>query len=291
MTDFRALDFESGVAGGADRNPVVRQMNDLPHDSADRGYIVAFRQRRDHLVDAACTGLTLSDGRKFAARLLGADPRLEIAVLKIDAAELPHFDLAQAASAAVGDRILAFSNLFGIATGNEPNSVLHGHVAAITRLAARRGTYATTYSGPVYVVDAMTNNAGAAGGALTNRGGRLLAVLGKELRNSQNNTWLNYAVPISELQPAVDDIRAGKARPRDPTEPVIRPAQPVTLSALGLVLVPDVLNKTPPFVQRVQERPARARAEDAALADVHLHVALGQQQPARADRDQRQPAH
>ena len=54
--------------------------------------------------------------------------------------------------------MLAFSNLFGVATGDEPASVLHGIVAAKTRLEARRGVFETPYKGPVYIVDAMTNN-------------------------------------------------------------------------------------------------------------------------------------
>ncbi len=59
------------------------------------------------------------------------------------------------------------------------------------------------YDGPIYVLDAMTNNAGAAGGALTDDQGRLVGVLGKELRNAQNNTWLNYA--LADHRPATGD--------------------------------------------------------------------------------------
>ena len=68
----------------------------------------------------------MADGRKFEAKLLGADPRLEVAVLKIEAAGLPCFDLAKAAKVDAGARVLAFSNLFGVATGNEPASVQKG---------------------------------------------------------------------------------------------------------------------------------------------------------------------
>ncbi len=149
-----------------------------------------------YVLDTDYITATLNDGRKFEAKLLGADPRLEIAVLKIEAADLDHYELAASAAADTGARVLAFSNLFGVATGDEPDSVQHGVVAAKTRLDARRGAYATPYHGPVYVLDAMTNNPGAAGGALTNLRGELLAMLGKELRNSQNNIWLNFAVPV-----------------------------------------------------------------------------------------------
>ena len=120
------------------------------------------------MLDTDYITATLADGRKFEAKLVGADPRLEIAVLKIEAAGLDHFDLAHGAAADAGTRVLAFSNLFGVATGDEPDSVQHGVMAAKTRLDARRGAYETPYHGPVYVLDAMTNNPGAAGGALTN---------------------------------------------------------------------------------------------------------------------------
>ena len=116
--------------------------------------------------------------------------------------------------AEVGSRVLAFSNLFGVATGDEPASVQHGIVAIKTRLDARRGAFETPYHGPVYVLDAMTNNPGAAGGALINQNGELLAILGKELRSSQNNIWLNYAIPIDEMRESVDAILAGKFQPR-----------------------------------------------------------------------------
>jgi serine protease Do len=196
--------------------------------------------------------VTLDDGRRFKAEILGADPRLDLAVLKIDAVELPHFELTAAAATGPGARVLAFSNLFGVATGDEPVSVQHGHVAAKAHLDARRGAYDTPYKGPVYVLDAMTNNPGAAGGALTDYQGRLLGMLGKELRNSLNNTWLNYAMPVDQLTTSVDEIRAGKFVRKATDDPNAKPEKPVTLDMLGLVLVPDVLERTPPFIDAVR---------------------------------------
>ena len=52
-----------------------------------------------HVLDTDYITAVLADGRKFEAKLLGADPRLEVAVLKIDAAGLPCFDLAKAVKA------------------------------------------------------------------------------------------------------------------------------------------------------------------------------------------------
>jgi S1-C subfamily serine protease len=211
-----------------------------------------------YVLDTDQIGVTLDDGRKFKAELLGADPRLELAVLKIDALELAHFDLPAAVAAETGTRVLAFSNLFGVATGNEPVSVQHGHVAAKTQLEARRGVFDTPYKGPVYILDAMTNNPGAAGGALTDYQGRLLGMLGKELRNALSNTWLNYAIPVDQMTSTIDEIRLGKFVRKSTDDLNRKPEKSLSAELLGLVLVPDVLERTPPFVDAI--RPASPAA-------------------------------
>jgi S1-C subfamily serine protease len=194
----------------------------------------------------------LDDGQRFPAKLVNHDPRLEIALLKIEASGLPHFDLANSVNLNPGSRVLAFSNLFGIAMGDEPASVLHGNVAAVTKLAARRGAFQSIYRGSVFVLDAMTNNPGAAGGALTDRQGQLAGVLGKELRNAQDNTWLNYAIPISEVDTSIKEMLAGRAPPKRLDSDAVPVTNPHTLPELGVVLIPDVLPKTPPFVDEVR---------------------------------------
>jgi len=213
-----------------------------------------------YVLDSDTVTVYLNDGRKLQANVVGMDPRSEIAVIKIEADNLPHFKLEEAISLSAGSKVLAFSNLFGVALGNEPASVLHGVVAAKTDLAARRGAFATSYHGPAYVLDAMTNNPGAAGGALTDRRGRLAALLGKELRSSTTNVWLNYAIPIGELEPTIDAIIAGKFRPMPREEGAKKPKQSHTLAALGIQLVPDFLPRTPPFVESVKPGSPAAKA-------------------------------
>lgn len=217
-----------------------------------------------YVLDSDVITVTLDDGQRFEAELLGADPQLEIAVLKLpvedgEAGDFPHFDLSKAIDGRVGNRVLAFSNLYGVATGDESASVQRGVVSAVARLNARRGTFKTPYTGPVYALDAMTNNPGAAGGALTTLRGELLGMLGKELRNSQDNTWLNYAMPIAALREAVQDIRAGKRRPRrDDSESLAR--RPVNLKGLGVLLVPELIDSTPPFVDSIRSGSSAAKA-------------------------------
>lgn len=223
--------------------------------SAD-GYLLTVWS---YVLDTDYIQVVLHDGRAMQAKVMGVDPRLELALLKIDAAGLEHFDLEHAAEARVGARVLAFSNLYGVATGDEPASVQHGVVSALTRLEARRGVFETPYRGPVYVLDAITNNPGAAGGALTDRRGRLLGMLGKELRNAQSNTWLNYAVPAEVLREALPQLREGRVV-RSDAPPTVAPENALSPELLGLLLVPDVLERTPPFIDVVRPASPAARA-------------------------------
>jgi S1-C subfamily serine protease len=213
-----------------------------------------------YVLDSDAITVYLNDGRKYQAQVVGMDPRTEIAVLKIEGESLPHFNLEEAVPLEAGSRVLAFSNLYGVAFGNEAASVLKGAVTAKTDLAARRGAFETNYRGVAYVLDAMTNNPGAAGGALTDRRGKLAGLLGKELRSSLTNIWLDYAIPIGEIVTPAEEIIAGKFRPTPRDETVKKPKEAHTLALLGIHLVPDFLPKTPPFVEGVKPGSPAAKA-------------------------------
>lgn len=213
-----------------------------------------------YVLDADEVTVVLDDGQRYSAKHVADDPLLEIALLKFDPGddEVQHFELS-AAAAEPGTRVLAFSNLFGIATGDESVSMLHGVVSAVAPLEARRGAFDSNFRGDVYVVDAAANNPGAAGGALTDSQGRLLGILGKELRSNLTGAWLNYALPVAAISPTVEDMLAGRFTPPDVAE-VDRPDNPLSLAALGIVLVPDVVTRTPPYVDRVLPDSAAAGA-------------------------------
>jgi serine protease Do len=228
-----------------------------------------------HLLDSDAVTVVLDDGRRFSGRVLGAEPALDLAVLKIDAEDLPHFDLAkETATAGPGARVLAFSNVFKVATGDEPVTVMHGVIAAVTTLSARRGVFDAPYSGPVYVVDAVTNNSGAAGGVLTTRDGRLLGLLGKELKNNTTHTWLNYVVPIGQLRKPIEEIVTGKFSPSNPAETASadRMTPRYLPEDFGLIVVPNVVERTPAYIDAV--RPGSA-AHKAGLQSDDLIVFVG----------------
>jgi serine protease Do len=215
---------------------------------------------QSYVLDTDDLAVVLDDGRKFEGELLGTDPVRELAVLKLPVdEELPHFDLASAPAAQPGDRVMALSNLFNIAGGDEPVSVLQGVVTALAPLDARRGAFESSFHGKVYIVDAAANNPGAAGGALVNWRGEILGLLGKELRSRSTGAWLHYAVPVDQFVDAVDRMRSGQSIDADDA-PQSAPTEPLTTSDVGIVLVPDVLPRTPPYIDAVLPKSTAARA-------------------------------
>jgi S1-C subfamily serine protease len=225
------------------------------------------------VLDADELDCVLDDGRRYRATMVGMDPQRELAVLSIDGEELPSFALAAGEAVPVGTRMLALSNLFGVAVGDERVSAQHGVVSALVPLEARRGSYEVPYRGDVYILDCTTNNPGAPGGAVIDWRGRLIGMLGKELRAADSGTWLNYAVPVEALATGYAEIIAGRdgtpSSPRSGTEQAAAGFDP---AALGLVLVPDLLDRTPPFIETVAAESPAARA---GLRPDDLVIAVG----------------
>lgn len=207
------------------------------------------------VLDTDRLSVVLHDGRKFEADVLGAEPHLDLAIIKLKSdreLNLPYFDYHEKTIAGPGTRILGFSNMFRVATGDESVSVLHGVIEARTELPRRRGAFELSYTGDVYVVDAITNNPGAAGGAILTYDSKLLGMIGKQVRNAKTNTWVNYSLPIDVLSKSIEQIITGKfessedqKRPEKTAPERYRPVD------FGLVMVPDVLYRTPAFIDSV----------------------------------------
>lgn len=221
------------------------------------GYVLTAAS---HILTTEDLRIHLYDGRRFEkVKVVVVEPVLDAALVKIEGvSDLPCFDVARAAKrpqAQAGDWVLAFDNEFEIATRDEPMSVQRGVIAAYAKLHGKRGVFDAPYTGDVYVVDAITNNPGAAGGALTNRKGELLGMIGKELRNTLSDTWINYAVPVQVLAPFVDKAMKGQYTPV-----AKKPAPAGQGGYHGIVLVPNVVERTPPFVDEVVPGSPAAKA-------------------------------
>ena len=194
-------------------------------------------------------------------------------MLQIEAEDLPCFVLEETPEAVPpGTRVVALSNMFGVAVGDERVTAQRGVVAAVVPLAARRGAAEAPFRGAVYVLDCTTNNPGSPGGALVDGRGRLLGMLGKELRSTAAGIWLNYALPIDEVATAYAEIVSGSVPAPGAAAAATRPGPGFDTASLGVVLVPDLLDRTPPFIESVV---AGSSAAQAGLRADDLVIAVG----------------
>jgi serine protease Do len=189
--------------------------------------------------------VTLSDGTTHSAQVVRRSQKLLVALLKIDTITQEFFELSEKPVAGTGDWILGVSNAFKVADGNEPLSVNIGVLSLRTRLDARRGFQDFPYDGDVYLIDAITSNPGAAGGAVVNAEGKLVGMIGRVIESRATNTRLNYAIPADLLKAFV----GGKEE-----QPMIASTDPPPAGAkaeLGIRLFALGGRKSPAYIDRV----------------------------------------
>jgi len=163
------------------------------------GYILT----NNHVVDGANdVRVTLSDKREFKARVVGTDPKTDIAVLRIDATDLPSVVIGDSDKIQVGDYALAIGNPFGLG-----DTVTMGIVSA-----TGRGNLGIEDYENFIQTDAPINP-GNSGGALVNDRGELIGINTAILsRGSEGgNQGIGFAVPVSVARNVMDQIvKTGK---------------------------------------------------------------------------------
>jgi serine protease Do len=167
--------------------------------SAD-GYIVT----NNHVVDGADTvTVALSDGREFTAKVIGRDPQTDLAVVKIDAKDLPAITLADSAKAEIGDRVLAIGNPFGIG-----ETVTSGIVSAKNR---KVDILADVEGFEDFIQTDAAINPGNSGGALVDVDGRLIGINTAILSRTGGFQGVGLAVPANLVSQVADSlVKSGK---------------------------------------------------------------------------------
>jgi S1-C subfamily serine protease len=158
-----------------------------------------------HVVGQAQTAsLQLNDGRTMDARVVGRDPSADVAVLKVDAGNLPAVCTDDSNKVQVGDDVVAIGNALALEGGL---SVTHGIISGPPRPGSEIGTALET----VLQTDAAINP-GNSGGPLVDANGCVIGIntavaSGSGQQPAQN---VGFAIPISYAKPVVDDIKAGR---------------------------------------------------------------------------------
>jgi serine protease Do len=156
------------------------------------GYILT----NNHVVDGAKqVKVTLTDGREFTAKVIGRDPKTDIAVVKIDADNLPIVSLADSSKVKVGDVVLAVGNPFGVG-----QTVTEGIVSA-----KDRGNMGIEDYEDFIQTDAAINP-GNSGGALVDIDGRLIGINTAILSDSGGSQGVGFAVPSDLARTVMESL-------------------------------------------------------------------------------------
>lgn len=202
------------------------------------------------LLESPGLRVVLGDGRRFPAEVVKRDEARQLALLKIEATDLPFFELYGSAHLEPGDWVIAAANPFKVAEGPEPVSVAVGLFSGRAELSARRRAQDFAYAGPVLITDVIVATPGSAGGALVDAHGHFVGLIGKAVISKRTNTWANYALPSEEIAAFLAEAEVAEI-PGDPTvapPPSADRARP----ELGIRLF-DVGGRTrPAYVERVR---------------------------------------
>jgi serine protease Do len=192
---FRQFFGDQGDGNGQFRMP--RQQREQGMGSgvivSPNGYILT----NNHVVDHATTvTVIMPDKHEYNARVVGTDPKTDIAVLKVDAGSLEPITIGDSDKVQVGDYVLAVGNPFGVG-----KTVTMGIVSATGRANLGIEDYED------FIQTDASINPGNSGGALVNDRGELIGINTAILANgSQGNQGIGFAVPVSVARSVMDQI-------------------------------------------------------------------------------------
>ena len=166
----------------------------------------------DHVVEGATRVQVKvgTNGKAQDATVVGADPSRDLALLKVDASNLPTLSLGDSSSVGVGDPTYAIGNPFGL-----DHTLTTGIVSALQRsLQAPDGA---TISGAIQTDAAL--NPGNSGGPLLDSSGKVIGVnsqiqTGSSTGAEAGNVGIGFAIPSSTVKSFIAEAKAGKLKPQ-----------------------------------------------------------------------------
>ncbi len=236
------------------------------------GYILT----NNHVVEGADeVRVGLSDRRELEARIIGRDAKVDIAVLKADADDLPSLPFANSSGLEVGDIVLAIGNPFGIG-----QTVTMGIVSA-----TGRGNLGIEEYEDFIQTDAAINP-GNSGGALIDATGALVGINTAVLwQGSPGNVGIGFAVPVNMARQAVEQILDHGRMIRAYLGVSVQAVTPAIASAMGLdalqgALVGNVETGTPAARAGIERGDLILEFDGSAVEDSRdLHLQVAQRQP------------
>ncbi|MCX6623332.1 MAG: DegQ family serine endoprotease [Acidobacteria bacterium] len=186
--------FGDNPEEGSQRPPRERRQQSLGSGVVvnSDGYIVT----NNHVVDGATEiKVTTHNKKDYAAKVVGRDPKTDLAVLKVEAKDLPYLRLGDSSKAEVGDIVLAIGNPFGL-----NQTVTMGIISA-----KGRGNLGIEDYEDFIQTDAAINP-GNSGGALVNTRGELIGINTAMLSGSGGSQGVGFAIPVNMARNIVQQI-------------------------------------------------------------------------------------
>ena len=172
---------------------------DQPESSLGSGVIVSDKGlilTNNHVVASADEiEVALADGRKLSAKVVGTDPDTDLAVLQVDAKDLPAITFAASDKLNVGDVVLAIGNPFGVG-----QTVTQGIVSALGRNHLGINTYEN------FIQTDASINPGNSGGALIDAEGNLVGVNSAIYSRNGGSMGIGFAIPASLARQVMEQI-------------------------------------------------------------------------------------
>ena len=173
--------------------------DDQPESSLGSGVIVSDKGlilTNDHVVASADEiEVALADGRKLSAKVVGTDPDTDLAVLQVDANNLPAITFAAPDKLSVGDVVLAIGNPFGVG-----QTVTQGIVSALGRNHLGINTYEN------FIQTDASINPGNSGGALIDAEGNLVGINSAIYSRNGGSMGIGFAIPASIARQVMEQI-------------------------------------------------------------------------------------
>lgn len=169
------------------------------------GYILT----NEHVISGASEiKVKLPDGREFDAKVKGTDKRGDLAVIKIDAHDLPIARLGNSQNLKIGEWVVAIGNPFGFAIENPEPTVTVGVISALGRYIPALGRRERSYDELIQTDAAI--NPGNSGGPLVNLDGKIIGINTAIITTSGGYQGLGFAIPINKAKRILEKLIRGE---------------------------------------------------------------------------------
>jgi len=218
------FEFWFGPRSPRERTP-QRRNQEQPITAMGSGFIISqdgYILTNNHMVgDTKKVEIELSDGRKFTAKIIGTDPDSDIAVVKIEAENLPYLELADSDTLQVGEWVLAIGN---------PLTFSHTVTAGIVSAKGRSVGLANIEN---FIQTDAAINRGNSGGPLLNLDGKVVGI-NTAIVGATGNIGIGFAIPINMAKHAYKQLREGKSVERGFIGVQFEQLTPEVAASLGL---------------------------------------------------------